>query len=298
MIAEVQRSGGTLFSQLLDGHSKLRVFPGEMHIAKPKNSWPDIAPQQHPSLTFRRLVDHRCIEYARIGYKKSFRSTRREPFDYDVNMHHSEFCAMFCEFAPESPREVLDLFFTSFFATWRRRACVPSSQGLPAYYCGFAAGFAANTDAVLRYFEDYPDGHLVSLLRNPDNWLPSALKKETSHRKFRDVQNALGVWRKSTDAMERNLDLYPGRVTVIDFSSLILNTRSVMEEFSTRLGIEFEDVLLNPSFEGLPIESNSSFQTTKGSIDPSVLLRSAGQVDGMDSCLETYHRLLKRSISR
>lgn len=298
MVAQVQRSGGTLFSQLLDGHSELWVFPGEMHIAKPKSSWPTVRPEQYPSITFRKLVDHRCIEYARVGYSKTLRGSAKESFNYDVNLHHSQFCAMFRELPPKSSREILDMFFTSFFATWRRRASNRTDEREPTYYCGFAAGFEADENAVMRYFRDYPDGHLVSLLRSPDNWLPSALKKETSRRKFQDVRKALGKWRKSADAIERNLNLYPGRVTVIDFRSLILNTRDVMEEFCTRLGLKFEEAVLSPSFDGLPIESNSSFQAVKGSIDTSVLLRSADQVDGLDDCMDIYSSLLKYSVSR
>jgi hypothetical protein len=36
LITQIQRSGGTLFAQLLDGHSKLHVHPSELHIGKPK----------------------------------------------------------------------------------------------------------------------------------------------------------------------------------------------------------------------------------------------------------------------
>lgn len=298
MVAQVQRSGGTLFSQLLDSHPELWVFPGEMHIAKPKSSWPTISQSQHPSIIFRKLVDHRCIEYARVGYSKSLRSSAKQPFNYDVDLHHSQFCAMFNESGPNSPREILDLFFTSFFATWQRRTCNKIAQDEPNYYCGFAAGFEADENAVMRYFSDYPDGHLVSLLRSPDNWLPSALKKETSRRKFHDVQKALGNWRKSAHAIERNLKLYPGRVTVIDFRSLILNTRSVMEEFCARAGLEFQEAVLKPSFDGLPIESNSSFEVAKGNIDTSVLLRRADPVNELHTCMDIYNSLLKFSVSR
>jgi hypothetical protein len=41
LISQLPRSGGSLFSQLLDGHPQLLVYPHEMRIGYPgKDTWP------------------------------------------------------------------------------------------------------------------------------------------------------------------------------------------------------------------------------------------------------------------
>ena len=39
IIAQIQRSGGTLLTQLFDGHLELAVHPAEVKITDPKDDW-------------------------------------------------------------------------------------------------------------------------------------------------------------------------------------------------------------------------------------------------------------------
>lgn len=296
MISQVQRSGGSMFAQLLDDHPDLLVFPGEIHIAKPKRDWPRLSPGHPPSVCFRKLVDHRCIEYAREGFYKTIRGRQRMNFAYDVALHQDLFCALFRARRPATPRDILDLFFTSFFASWDRGGNDPAAPSPVRYYAGFAAGMAANGEAVDRYFRDYPDGHLVSIVRDPRNWLPSAVNKPKSWRKFSDSEKALGVWRRSTEAMRRNAERYPGKVTLIDFEHLIADTGSVMERFCRRLDLPYDPALLTPTFNGRPLESNSTFGSVKGYVDDSVLERDMATAPGLDACVALYEDLRRSTL--
>ena len=296
MISQVQRSGGSMFAQLLDNHPEFLVFPGEIHVAKPKSDWPRVDPARHPSITFRKLVDHRCIEYARKGFYKTIRGTQRQDFPYDVAAHHDLFCALFRERRPETARDVLDLFFTSFFAAWDRGDNDPLAPQPVSYYAGFAAVMAANGDAVDRFFRDYPDGHLVSIIRNPRNWLPSAVNKPKSRSQFNGTEKALGVWRRSAEGMRRNAERYPGKVTLLEFERLISDTETVMRRFARRLGLDYDPTLAIPTFNGEPLESNSTFTTVKGFVDDSVLKRDAGEAPGMAPCVALYEDLRSRTL--
>ena len=43
LISQVQRSGGTLLSQLFDGHPEVHAHPHELYIGKPKKwDWPPL----------------------------------------------------------------------------------------------------------------------------------------------------------------------------------------------------------------------------------------------------------------
>lgn len=272
MVSQIQRSGGTLMSQLLDGHPELRVFPGELHLAKPKDSWPRLRMWLPPAILFRQLVDHRCIEYARIGYQKAILSDEKLPFDYDVGLHCAAFCKAMERTKPTTQRQVFDIYFSTFFGAWLNHR----NHGRPKFFCAFAADFAIPQATVAAFFADYPDGKLVSVLRDPASWTASALNKTTSKRKFATAARAIAYWRRSAQALIRNKMARPDTVLIITFSDLIGRTSDTIRTVAGFLGIGFTDSLLVPTFNSEPVQSNSSFSAVKGFVDKSVLDRPPG----------------------
>ena len=271
MVSQIQRSGGTLMSQLLDGHPDLWVFPGELHLAKPKDSWPRLRLWLPPAALFRQLVDHRCIEYAKIGYQKAILSNEKLPFDYDVGLHCAAFCRAVERDRPATQRQYLDIYFSTFFRSWLNH----HGQGQrPKFFCAFAADFAIPDRTVNGFFADYPDGKLVSVLRHPASWTASALAKTTSRRKFATAAKAITHWRRSAQALIRNKTARPDNVLLIAFDDLIRRTDDTIRLVTDFIGISFTGSLLVPTFNNQPVQSNSSFSAVKGYVDKTVLDRS------------------------
>jgi hypothetical protein len=267
MVSQIQRSGGTLLSQLLDDHPDLWVFPGELHIAKPKDSWPRLMLWLPSAVLFRQLVDHRCLQYARTGYQKSIHSKETMPFDYDAGLHCAAFCRAMKRIAPRRQREVLDIFFSTFFNSWINHRGRPA----PKYLVAFAAGFSIPQTTVEDFFEDYPNGKLISILRDPASWTASALVKNASRGNFATAEQALIQWRRSTEALIRNKKARPDRVLLVTFADLIGRTPETIRIVADFIGIPFEDNLLVPTFNGEHVPSNSSFAAVKGIVDKTVL---------------------------
>jgi hypothetical protein len=63
------------------------------------------------------------------------------------------------------------------------------------------------------------------------------------------------------------------RVCIIRFEDLIVDTESVMRYLSDFLDIEFNDILLTPTFNRSPISANTSFELEKQKIIESTLYR-------------------------
>lgn len=293
MISQIQRSGGTLLSQLFDGHPQVWVFPGELHLAKPKYTWPRIKLWLPPAIIFRQLVDHRCIEYARDGYKKSKLATERMAFDYDVGLHCAAFC-MACErLKPATQRHLFDIFFSTFYASWEG---FRGRGETPTLFCAFAADFAIHGDSVEAFFRDYPDGHLISVIRDPATWLASAINKQTSRRRFATEDKAIEHWRQSAQALRANKSRYPEQVDIVAFNDLIESTAPVMRALCGRLGVAYASVMATPTFNRDPIESNSSFAASKGVIDKDVLQRAPRQ-EGQPQDEALYADLLRHRTS-
>ena len=58
LITQIQRSGGTLLSQLLDGHPQVCAHPHELHIGKPmKWDWPMLNMRDSPETWFSCLYE-------------------------------------------------------------------------------------------------------------------------------------------------------------------------------------------------------------------------------------------------
>ena len=121
------------------------------------------------------------------------------------------------------------------------------------------------------FFEIYPDGRLISVVRDPKNWFPSAVRHDPL--KYGDIRSALGLWRENTQAMIRNKDKFGERVCILRFEDLVSNTALVMRHLADFLGISFDEILLRPTFNKFPIKANTSFTRGEAGILDSTLRR-------------------------
>jgi hypothetical protein len=273
LISQIHRSGGTLLSQLLDGHPQIAAYPGDMHIAKGMGDWPDLDSTRSARALFRHLVDDRLIERARTGYSKAKNPTKMHAFDYDVGHHRRIFCDSIVANRPKSQRDVIDRFFHAFFLSWRNRT-VPYVE--TTCISAFCPGLAMNADSVARYFRDYPEGHLVSIARDPVSWLASALSKnrgKARKRQYDQFETAIAWWRQSAESTLRNKKEYGDRVICIGLDALVGDTPGMMRALCGKLGLDYSDAMTVPTFNSAPIESNSSFDKSIGEVDSGVVAR-------------------------
>jgi hypothetical protein len=121
------------------------------------------------------------------------------------------------------------------------------------------------------YFDIYPDGRLISVIRDPKNWFPSAARHNLE--KYGDVSQALNQWNESAQGMLGNKERYGNRVCIINFEDLIMRTEAVMRYLAEFLNIKFDDILVTPTFNKTPIKPNTSFKLEDPGITVSVLNR-------------------------
>ena len=122
LISQLPRSGGSLLSQLLDGHPQFLVYPWEMTIGYPvKNEWPILDMRDAPDRLFAQLFDAELGYLARKGYRKRGKAKQKEKrikFKYSPLDHYLSFLAAFPR--NRTQRSVLDTYFDTFFRSWRR----------------------------------------------------------------------------------------------------------------------------------------------------------------------------------
>ncbi len=264
LISQIQRSGGTLLSRLFDGHPEIHAHPHELKIGYPKKYiWPRLDLSEAPQRWFELLFEDDVIEAAGKGYRKDGTSEKRFPFDFSASLQRKLFLERIRYIGQVTIRDVYDAYFTAYFRAWLNNI---NYRGGKKYITAFTPRLAAMDINASCFFDVYPDGRLISVVRNPKNWFPSAHRHDTEKNKYADIDAALNQWLENTQAIIRNRKNYGDRVCIVRFEDLIDKTGAVMEYLSGYLGIEYSDVLVTPTFNGSPIAANTSFSVENSGI--------------------------------
>jgi hypothetical protein len=255
LVSQVQRSGGTLLSQLLDGHPECHAHSQELQIGHPNvRDWPDLD-LGAPENWFPALYEPKAGERLRDGYSKAPRGEGQVfPFCFAPSLQQAIFEQCIGARRAEGARDVLDCYFTSYFNAWLDNHNLYT--GPKKVVTAFAPGLATSVANVEGYFSVYPDGILISVVRDPRGWYGSARKYKP--RLYEDVDQALPVWRASTEAALAAVERYGEKVMLLTYEQLVLETEETMRRVAGRIGISMSRVLLSPTFNGCPIRANSS----------------------------------------
>jgi len=273
LVSQIQRSGGTLLSQLLDGHPEIHAHPQELRTGYPKKyDWPPLDPATGPDEWFRLLYERPTARGFAEGYSKVVDLKVREsgeetfPFVFPPLVQKAIFEHCAAAWRPTTPRGIFDCYMTSYFNAWldNHNLYGPPKRWVSA----FAARLNAHEDSVRTFFDTYPDGRLISIVRDPRSWFLSArryLEVNPSPGRthdYGDMATAVGLWIDSSRAMLAARERYGDRFRLLTFEDLVSDTETVMRSLAEYLDISFHPSLLTPSFNGMPIKADSSFRVT------------------------------------
>jgi len=269
LISQIQRSGGTLLSQLFDGHPEIHAHPHELKIGYPKKHiWPKIDLNDHPQRWLEILFEDKIINHLKDGYKKERKQDEVFPFTFMPAVQRRVFLSYLGSIEQKTLRDVFDGYLTSYFGAWLNNQ---NTTGKKKFVTAFTARLSMHMDSMEAFFEIYPDGRLISVVRDPKNWFPSAARHDPL--KYGDIRRALSLWCESSRAMIRNKDKFGERVCILRFEDLVSNTELVMHHLADFLGIQFDRILLTPTFNRFPIRANTSFNADQHGIVASTLSR-------------------------
>ena len=302
LVSQIQRSGGTLLSQLLDGHPECHAHPYELKWGRPaKWDWPLLDLGADATSQFEALDENWVNAFASVGLYdkaegKSSILTRRKlgqqlgdgldpthPFVFDRALQVMLFRHLTVDLRPQQQRQLLDAYLTAFFGGWLD---YQNQYHRPKrYVTAFTPRVQMHEESLGRFFADYPDGFLVSLIRHPAAWYASAIHHTDPQYANRD--NALRLWLDSTRATLAAADRCGDRVIVVLFEDLVAHTSRVMRLLCDRVGLTYGRTLTRPTFNGVPIASNSSFKRSTR-VDSEVDQRYRSVLSAVDlSTLET-----------
>jgi sulfotransferase family protein len=256
LVSQVQRSGGTLLSRLFDAHPECHAHPYELHLGQTNRGWWPKLPLDRPDRWFATLFEQKAAEHLVQGYSKpGLKSPEVDvfPFVFLPRLQKLLFDECIAARPIERRRDVYDSYFTSYFNAWLDNQHLYS--GPKKVVTAFTPRTILHERSIERFFDAYPDGTLVSLVRDPRAWYASASRHGPQ---YVDVGEALGLWRQSTEAAIELARRFGERVLVLTYEELVLETEATMERMAERLGISMAPILLVPTFNGREIRPNSS----------------------------------------
>lgn len=262
LISQIQRSGGSLLSQLFDGHPEIDAHPHELKFGFPrKYTWPQIDLNEAPIRWLEVMFEDSVVEHFKAGYKKQANMDETFAFIFLPFIQKALFCEYISSIAPVSVRDVFDAYMTSYFGAWLNNQNV---YGEKKFVTGFTARLALYEDNMKSFFAIYPDGRLITIIRNPKNWYPSAARHRPTV--YGNLRESLEFWKMSAASMLRNKAMFGDRVCILTFEDLIGRTEMVMRYLAELLHIAYDDILLTPTFNKFPIKANTSFKTQQHGI--------------------------------
>lgn len=242
---------------LLDGHSMLHTYPHSFAVdTLDTSSWPEIdieGDQEEWLNIFSRAT---TFDGIRERFKQDRKDNARFPFIYLPILERQLFIKYLESVQRLNKRHVFDAHMTACLGAWLNyQNHGPDKKFVTAH----APGLSMQNLAGNNFFEIYPDGRLISIIRDPVDWFLSASRREPHI--YKDVESAIGLWKKSVRGTMEARENFGNRVCIIQFERLIDQTESVMRNLVGFLGISYEDILLTPTFNDLPTQSPHSVKT-------------------------------------
>lgn len=273
LVSQIQRSGGTLLSQLFDGHPECHAHPNEIMVGKPKWVWPDLdVTSISASDACRQLFEIPTNRHILWGFTKPGRGSMDNPdfhpFEFSRSDYRRLFKDMWQRVSPATQRDALNCYFTAYFNAWtdNQNLYGPDKKIIT----GFTPRLNLDAASIDRVFKDYPDGRLIQVIRDPVSWYASASRHGET---YKNPDVAMDLWVKSAKSMQDYKNRFGNQVIVINFDKLVGNTRSTMEMIAEDIGITWSECLAVPSFNTIPTRADSSFKVEKTGIVADVLKR-------------------------
>lgn len=275
LVTQLHRSGGTLFSQLLDGHSSIQAHPHELFIGKPnKWDWPRLAASlDDPNKIFSLLSEEKIADLGRLkNFVKPGRNqaARQQivPFSYDVSHHQRLFIDIYQRAFVKTQRFAIQLYLATFFKAWPEYR----ASDREVYVSCFLPHILLHDDSMRRLFEDFPDLLLVNILRRPDSWLAS-------------LENHIQLDLNDACVVRQNLDRWKASVHKIvslhknpsidsfstSYEQLVQSSEAELKRFCSAAGLIYEPILAFPTVGGFPVMPNSSYNNATTGINRSSL---------------------------
>ena len=168
MISAMYENGGNTTHRMLDGHPELFAYPYESQLGTSlvsdyltsyvpfKYRWPEFPLSGNAAQDYELIFDEEMKVRLRTPDRSKFKGA-------DMRIDETERKRLFVNFMQGKPRtraNLMEAFFRSTFDSWKN----VQRTGKEKAYLGYSPVMVLDTDKI---FADFPDGHVIHVVRNP-----------------------------------------------------------------------------------------------------------------------------------
>jgi hypothetical protein len=166
---------------------------------------------------------------------------------------------------------VLDAYFDGLFHAW------PSGRAsAPRSIVGFIPKMALKRENIAHFFGDYPDGRLVTIMRNPADWFVSlCAHTKGGVERYGDLEQETALWNRMAMMALNYREAHGDKVLLLSFNELISDRARTMRRLAAWCGIDFDEALTQQTFAGQPIAPNTNFDASVEGLSEKVLERGS-----------------------
>jgi hypothetical protein len=254
LISQVHHSGGFLLNRLFDGHPELNALPHEIGSGTPTTGhWPGIDLDHKPQDWFETLYKEVDIIKVRKKFSCGDSESTAIPFVF-LPLIQEQIFLRYLESAEKiQQRDIIEAYITSCFGAWLD---YQNLSGEKKFTTTYAPDLVTQSESMESFFGIYPESKIISLIRKPEDWFACAHHFEPEL--YGDVNKSIRCWQKSVWAGMEIKRKFGDRLRLIRFEDLMGRTETVMRFVSEFLEISFEDILLTPTFNSIPLQPAKS----------------------------------------
>lgn len=254
MISAGFEHGGNVTHRHLDGHPRLLVYPFESQLGnrsfndflasveRVQYRYPEFPEGLTATELYEQLIDEEMKTFLRKRNGSKFK-------DADLKMEEKKRIEAFEKHlgaAPYSRKQVIEAFFRSTFDTWENYYVKPEADMV---YVGYSPAIGIDADRVVK---DFPDVKIMHIVRNP-----FSAYRDTKRRPFpQPLSKYLITWNIYHSTVEMFAKMYPKNVQIFRYEDLVGNKEKFMKEVSQFIGVDFNESMLYPSWNGIEIKDS------------------------------------------
>jgi hypothetical protein len=256
LISPLNHIGGAFLNRLLDGHPEIHSLPHEL-VAGFFGSGlrsefdHDLAPQD----LIEKLFDD--IAGIQNRFKQSDGNGPPPGFIFLPLIQEQIFRKYLDSADTREKRKVYEAYFTACFGAWLDYQNVSGDKKFTTVCVPWEATKQEGIDS---FFEIYPDGRLICLIPDPRIWYRTALHAEPEV--CADVRESIKRWKDEINSALKAKERFAGHICLISVDDLVDKTEMVMRHVAAFLGLQYDPLLLTPTFNGYPVSADDFINIT------------------------------------
>lgn len=253
MISAGFEHGGNVIHRHLDGHPNFLVYPFESQLGnrnfndflasveRVQYRYPEFPEGLNAEELYEQIIDEELKTFLRKRNGSKFR-------DVDLVLDERKRVSLFKQYLGTGPdykrKQVIEAFFRATFASWENYYVQPREDMV---YVGYSPAIGIDADRLVR---DFPNIKILHVVRNP-----FSAYRDTKRRPFpQTIARYLITWNIYHSTAEMYANLYPGNVRIFRYEDLVEDKRIFMESVCRFIGVDLNEAMLYPSWNGKKIE--------------------------------------------